>query len=526
MQTASKAPERRALLKIGLAPLLPQIIGSAFNIAYNIFVINPLLEQADLQRRFVSTVVFYNLVIYPLAVGLWLWVVYSLREPLHQLRAGAPIPAAALDRARRRVVHLPWIGAMISGASWLLCIPVFLGSLAAVRGGLNHLLLWHLPLSFLVSAFISITQSFFLIELASHRGLFSIFFQGVRPDRLAGIYPLSIRGRGIMWAVSAGICPIGSLLLLAFAPKQSAVDPQWFELVVGSVGIVFGLYSALLISQLVAKPIDQLRAAALSVSEGDFDVSVPLLRADEFGALIGEFNRMVSELREKERLRKTFGLHVGPKAAEQILARDPGLSGREQVITVMFVDIRSFTARAAESEASSVVAVLNEFLGIMVRAVEEHHSGMVNKFLGDGFMALFGAGATTETHADEALHAARELQLQLEMLNIRLQERGDAPLAIGIGLHTGPAIIGSIGSPERLEFTAIGNTVNVASRIEALTKTLEARLLLSDATRAALGGAVELREFPPQMVKGVAAPIRVWTPVAAAGVEAGAVAPR
>jgi adenylate cyclase len=191
----------------------------------------------------------------------------------------------------------------------------------------------------------------------------------------------------------------------------------------------------------------------------------------------------------------------------------------------MFVDIRSFTARAAESEASRVVALLNEFLGVMVRVVEEHHSGMVNKFLGDGFMALFGAGAASEAQADEALHAAREMHLHLQMLNARLHERGEAPLAIGVGLHTGPAIIGSIGSPERLEFTAIGNTVNVASRIEALTKTVGANILLSDATRAALRRPAELRGFPPQTVKGVAAPIEVWEPVLDRGSSAARSAP-
>ena len=207
-----------------------------------------------------------------------------------------------------------------------------------------------------------------------------------------------------------------------------------------------------------------------------------------------------------------FGLHVGPKAAEQILARDPGLSGREQIITVMFVDIRSFTARAAESEARRVVQVLNEFLGAMVEAVEAHHTGMVNKFLGDGFIALFGAGVEGGAHADEALQAAKAMLLRLENLNTQLGARGEAPLAIGIGLHTGPAIVGSIGSPQRLEFTAIGSTVNLASRIEALTKAVGATILLSDSTRLALRRPVELRELPPQAVKGVATPVLVWEP--------------
>jgi adenylate cyclase len=246
------------------------------------------------------------------------------------------------------------------------------------------------------------------------------------------------------------------------------------------------------------------------VAQGRLDVQVPLMRADEFGSLIGEFNRMIVELREKERLRRTFGLHVGAKAAEQILSRDPGLGGAERIITVMFVDIRAFTERSAGSSPAKVVALLNEFLRVMVQAVEERESGMVNKFLGDGFMALFGAGGESDAHADEAVHAAGEMLIRLRALNERLAARGDATVGIGIGLHTGPAIVGSIGSPERLEFTAIGSTVNLASRIESLTKVVGETLLLSDETRAALRTPIPLREHPPQMVKGVAAPVRVW----------------
>jgi adenylate cyclase len=298
--------------------------------------------------------------------------------------------------------------------------------------------------------------------------------------------------------------------MLHFAPPAPDSHPILFAAVVSVVGILFGLFSGSLMSKLVAEPIDRLRAAAQAVAEGQLDVEVPLKRADEFGALIGEFNRMVVELREKERLRQTFGVHVGRKAAEQIMARDPGLSGTEQVITVMFVDIRSFTARAAERAPDKIVAVLNEFLRTMGHVVEEHHSGMINKFLGDGFMALFGAGTDTDTHADEAVHAAREMLSQLQTLNEELAARGEETLAIGIGLNTGPAIVGSIGWPDRLEYTAIGNTVNLASRIESLTKTVNETVVLSDTTRVAMLKPLPLKELPPQRVKGVEQPLTVW----------------
>jgi adenylate cyclase len=193
------------------------------------------------------------------------------------------------------------------------------------------------------------------------------------------------------------------------------------------------------------------------------------------------------------------------------LTRDPGLGGTEQEITVMFVDIRSFTARSAHLSPMKAVGLLNEFLRAMVEAVEGEHGGMINKFLGDGFMALFGIGSDSRNHADKALAAACSIQRTMERLNAQRAARGEDAIQIGIGINTGPAIVGSIGSPERMEFTVIGNTVNVASRIEALNKTLSTSLLLSKDTRDALQRAADLRELPPQPVKGVDALVQVFT---------------
>src|SRR5207253_4180715 len=142
--------------------------------------------------------------------------------------------------------------------------------------------------------------------------------------------------------------------------------------------------------------------------------------------------------------------------------------------------------------------------------VEGEHGGMINKFLGDGFMALFGIGSDGRDHADQALAAARSIQRRMEHLNAERAARGDDPVQIGIGINTGPAIVGSIGSPERMEFTVIGNTVNVASRVEALNKTLGTNLLISKATRDALKQSVSLRALPAQPVKGVEQPLEMF----------------
>ncbi|MCA1991706.1 MAG: adenylate/guanylate cyclase domain-containing protein, partial [Coleofasciculus sp. S288] len=214
-----------------------------------------------------------------------------------------------------------------------------------------------------------------------------------------------------------------------------------------------------------------------------------------------EFNHLVGELQEKQHLQETFGRHVGQKAAQQILQRDPNLGGIEQEITVIFADLRNFTARAAVEPPQKVVALLNLFLTEMVEIVEQHE-GMVNKFLGDGFMALFGVGEQHVNHAALAVAAAQEMLVRLDHINHYLTTQGQSPLAMGIGIHTGRAVVGSIGSSQRLEYTAIGDTVNIASRVESLTKLLGEPLLLTAATRATLPPSFVTEPLPPQWVKG------------------------
>ena len=136
---------------------------------------------------------------------------------------------------------------------------------------------------------------------------------------------------------------------------------------------------------------------------------------------------------------------------------------------------------------------------------------MVNKYLGDGFMALFGAGDERADHADAALQAGADMLLRLRGLNDRFQQRRIAPLGIGIGIHTGLALVGSIGSASRLEFTAIGDTVNVASRVESVTKSVGVPLLITAATRQYLTREWKLVECEPQKVKGVVEPIVIFT---------------
>jgi adenylate cyclase len=172
--------------------------------------------------------------------------------------------------------------------------------------------------------------------------------------------------------------------------------------------------------------------------------------------------------------------------------------------------MRSWTARASVSPPAEIVEIMNDFFRVSVCAVEEEHRGMVNKYLGDGFMAIFGAGDSGSNHARDAVSAGCEILCAVNQLNDELAAKGRAPIQIGIGIHSGPAIVGSVGSPQRLEFTAIGNTVNVASRIQGLTKTVSRPLLVTEAVRDRVGDSFKFEELSPQEVRGIEGRVMIF----------------
>jgi adenylate cyclase len=504
-----KWPTRQGLWLVACVPLSTQAMGSAFNIWYNLTHINPHLTAHQFER-FLHTILIFNLIVYPIAIAVWLKGVFILSKPFRACLRGQEVPQERIWDARRRVINLPWRASLIASVAWLAGIPVFISSMARADEPLKPLVYYHLPISVLIAAFIAVTHAFFAVEILSQRLLYPVLFQGAHPANTPGAMPLSLTERGILWAVSAGAVPIVSLLLLILAPDVHEGHGQWFAISVGVVSMAFGLATAWLMGQLVASPIHYLRRAAQEVASGNLQVRVDLLRADDFGPLIDEFNHMVSELREKERIHETFGLHVGKEAARQILERDPGLGGAVQEVTVLFADVRNFTTRSENTTPQEIVALLNRMLTEAVEIVEERNHGMVNKFLGDGFMALFGAGDMQGNHAARAVAAGEQMLSRLKGLNRQLVREGREPLDMGIGIHTGPAVVGSIGSVRRLEYTAIGDTVNVASRVESLTKALGVPLLFTEATRKALPEGFPVVELPPQVVKGKAEAVVVY----------------
>ncbi|MEM9657584.1 MAG: HAMP domain-containing protein, partial [Planctomycetota bacterium] len=380
--------QRRALLLVGISPVIANLIGSAFNISYNVVQIDPLLSE--LQRaRFADCWKLFNVLIYPLAVTCWIVPLVWLLPTHRALLAGRHVEPELVLRAQRCVINLPWWILAVAGIGWLICIPVFPLALSSLPEPLDTNVVLHLITSFLIGALIAVTQSFFAVEIVSQRCLFPVFFRRENPAEVPGAIPLSITARGLLWTMAAVVSPVISLELLIIVPAASQQSPLLFGLAVGAVAIAFGTSTSWMLGKLIADPVQRLTKAAIRVSEGDLDVSVHLLKADEFGLLTKSFNQMVEGLRQRERLQETFGRHVGQEAAREIMNQGDGLVGSERNITVMFVDVRNFTAHSAKHSPEEVVSALNIFFRDAVEKVEAQ-GGMVNKFLGDGFMALFG----------------------------------------------------------------------------------------------------------------------------------------
>jgi adenylate cyclase len=218
-----------------------------------------------------------------------------------------------------------------------------------------------------------------------------------------------------------------------------------------------------------------------------------------------QFEASIAAATARDYVTNLFGQHVSPQVVDRLLAAGSTTSSDTRQVAVMFVDIRGFTAAARTRTPQEVVDRLDAAFTVLVEIVDRN-GGIVNKFLGDGFLALFGAPLDDPDAPRRAVTAAREMLAAIEQHNIR----SDWPLRIGIGLHLGHVVAGNVGSPRRKEYTVIGDTVNLASRIEGLNKEFGSQLLISDTVHQAIGDDVDAVPLGDVPIRGYEQPVRVW----------------
>jgi adenylate cyclase len=291
----------------------------------------------------------------------------------------------------------------------------------------------------------------------------------------------------------------------ALAPLHAL---QWQITTIGILALAGALLTGMLLAGSITGPVKVLVEAMREVLRGNLRRRAHLERRDELGFLARSFNEMVGGLEDRERIKDTFGRFVSRDVAEAVLNGRVPLAGDRLEVSILFQDIRGFSALAETLDPAALLRVLNRLFTEVVAAVEAE-GGVVKQFTGDGVMALFGAPQARVDHVERAVHAALQIVDRLARVNLLLQADGTPPLKIGIGIHTGEVVAGLIGPDERVEYGVVGEPVNLASRIEALTKDLTATVLISKEIAARLGPEFVLGRAALLPVKGKTQPIEV-----------------
>ncbi|HTC36563.1 MAG TPA: adenylate/guanylate cyclase domain-containing protein [Bryobacteraceae bacterium] len=323
---------------------------------------------------------------------------------------------------------------------------------------------------------------------------FGTFLRAHAPvrDRAGKIIGAVVVASSVNW-VESRLWPIAGSALLALLLAAGITIP-----------VVFFL------SHRVSKPLKELHTAVEAIGNGNFDTRLEISSRDEFGSVAKAINAMAAGLSERDRVKTAFARYVSHQVMDSILdSKVDKLSGDRRRITVLFSDIRGFTTISEGLAPEKVVQLLNEYFEKMVEVVFRN-KGTLDKFIGDGMMVIFGAPEDDEYQEENALKAALEMQSELRSVTEKWRPDG-LNLRIGIGINSGPAIVGNIGSSRRMEYTAIGDTVNLASRLESATKELGVGILISEYTHNALRGSFRFKNMGAVQVKGRVDPVLAYS---------------
>jgi adenylate cyclase len=260
----------------------------------------------------------------------------------------------------------------------------------------------------------------------------------------------------------------------------------------------------------ISRPVSELSKATQEVEKGNLKYRLPVGGDDELGHLLRAFDHMVVDLAEKERIRTLLGKVVSPEIAEELLKSEIELGGEEKCVTIIFSDIRGFTNACEGEEPKRILDLLNIYLTEVANIIEEKN-GVVDKFIGDAVMALFGAPISRDKDPQNAVDAALAMEEMLVRLNLDLEKKGYSRIDIGIGIHTGIVVAGNMGSKNRLNYTVIGDNVNLSARLEGLTKFYGVSTIISAATKSLCVG--HFLYVDCVQVKGKTEAVEIFSPL-------------
>jgi adenylate cyclase len=473
---------------------------------------------ATTRPKLTTMEVAYSLVIFAVLVGVGTWLSRRWALPLGRVAELDRLPAPEARLARQRALFFPYFLAGITFTAWVLAgliWGVLLRLPLTVHEALRQIFGTTVIAGGVTTAFI-----FFAGERVWRRRL-PEFFPAGDLSSVTGVPRLAVRVRLIAISLLIGVVPLAVLGMLAYtrALDLLGADPATADGIVDglrvnilfllAVGVAAAIGLSIFVANSVAGPLKDVETAMAEVERGRLDGHCAVVSTDEIGAVAEGFNRMLHGLRDREMVKETFGRYVTPEVRDEILAGRISGEGELKDATILFADLRDFTPWVEATEPHQVVRELNEYFTEMAEAIRDHQ-GLVLQFIGDEIEAVFGAPVAHEGHAKLAVGAALDMRRRLAAWNARREATGKPRFRHGIGIHTGTVLAGSIGGAERLSYALVGDPVNLASRIQNLTKEFKVDILISDATRRRLDGSVPVEELPAVHVKGRVEDVTVY----------------
>ena len=277
------------------------------------------------------------------------------------------------------------------------------------------------------------------------------------------------------------------------------------------LSVVLAIVLAIYFSSRLARPLGTLRDAVVAIGNGKLDTRLDTSTGDEFADVALAVNEMAAGLQQRDVFKGTLVRYMSGQLADKIISsgKMPDLKGERRKITVLFADVRGFTSLSEKLAPEDVFSLLNDYFDKMIDEICKNH-GMLNKFMGDGLMAVFGALDEDPYQEENAIKAALGMRNVLEGMRERFQAERQIDLKIGIGINTGIALVGNIGSNQRMEFTAFGDTVNLGSRLESATKELGTDIIVSEYTYVAARTKFEFRSLGPISIRGRENPVTAY----------------
>lgn len=430
----------------------------------------------------------------PSSILILLALAAPVNRALVSVKAGNKVTDEALKAARRRAVNLPFQVALMNLVAWIIPAVAFpLGfrmdsNLPAIHTAVSILYNFTNALMITLLAFV-------FLEYACRRTAIPLLFPDGRIRDEKRTIRLTIRGRLMIMYCAICLIPMFQTALMIntnaslawehFNPWDALKNLGTFALILFGFTAVYGFGLAILFARNLAEPTREIMDVAEKVRSGDYESQARVVTNDEIGFLGDRVNEMAKGLKEREKIREVFDLFTSPEIASEILADGTVGTGETRRVTLLFSDLRGFTSMAERLPPEQVVTSINRYFSEMSGAIVAH-GGIVLQYVGDEIEAVFGAPVDDPDHADKAVAAALEMRERLDALNEERSRTNEEPFRHGVGVHTGTALAGIVGSTYKISYAMVGDTVNIASRIQDLTKGLGSDILISEETYRSL----------------------------------------